>query len=237
MDVAGYLRVSTNGQADHGLGLDVQAAEVRAWCERQGHTLVAMHTDEGVSGSNGLEARAGLADALGDVQEGRAQAVVVYRLDRLARDLIVQETLLAEVRRMGAQVFSTSAAEAEYLADDPDDPSRKLIRQVLGAVAEYDRAMITLRLKRGRRAKARAGGYTGGQRLHRRYGYTLVDGQYVPEPSEQKVIGRIHQLRTKGRSMRAIADDLNARGTAPPAGERWHVSAIQRILGREMATK
>ena len=60
----------------------------------------------------------------------------VYRLDRLARDLIVQETVLAEVKRLGGEVFSTSAAEAGYLSDDPDDPSRKLIRQVLGAVAE-----------------------------------------------------------------------------------------------------
>jgi DNA invertase Pin-like site-specific DNA recombinase len=69
--------------------------------------------------------------------------VVVYRLDRLARDLIVQETLLAEVWRMGREVFSTSAAEQGYLADDPHAPSRKLIRQVLGAVNEYERSMIS----------------------------------------------------------------------------------------------
>ncbi len=59
--------------------------------------------------------------------DGTVGGIAVYRLDRLARDLVLQEQLLAEVRRMGGQLFTTSAAEAGYLADDPDDPSRRLI--------------------------------------------------------------------------------------------------------------
>jgi DNA invertase Pin-like site-specific DNA recombinase len=74
-----------------------------------------------------------------------ADALIVYRLDRLARDLVLEEQLLAEAWRMGAVVFSTSAGESAYLEDDPLDPSRRLIRQVLGAVNEYERAMIGLR--------------------------------------------------------------------------------------------
>ena len=87
-----------------------------------------------MSGSNGIDQRRALGDALELISDGKAAGLVVYRLDRLARDLIIQETLLAEVRRLGGEVFSTSVAEAGYLNDDPDDPSRKLIRQVLGAV-------------------------------------------------------------------------------------------------------
>ena len=162
MKIVGYVRVSTATQAEDGLGLDVQQAALRAWCKANGHRLTSILSDEGISGAKELEDRPGLADALDMIRSCKAEGIVVSRLDRLARDLIVQETILAEVRRIGGEVFSTSPAEASYLTDDPDDPSRKLIRQVLGAVSEYERSMVTLRLRNGRRRKAQMGGYASG---------------------------------------------------------------------------
>jgi DNA invertase Pin-like site-specific DNA recombinase len=103
MRLVGYLRVTTDRQAEEGLGLEVQEEAIQAWAQTHGHELVALTRDEGISGSNGLDTRVGLGDALEAVREGRAEGLVVYRLDRLARDLIVQETLLAELRRMGAR--------------------------------------------------------------------------------------------------------------------------------------
>ncbi len=85
-------------------------------------------------GGNGLDAREALPDAVAEVREHRATGLVVYRLDRLARDLILQETLLAEIANLGGRVFSTIPGEQDVIEDDPDDPSRRLIRQVLGAV-------------------------------------------------------------------------------------------------------
>src|SRR5207244_624236 len=110
MKVVAYLRVSTDKQVEQGLGLDVQRQAVRAWAEELGHRVVRWCVGEGVSGSNGLDTRDALPNALEVLRERRAAGLVVYRLDRLARDLIVQETLLAELRRLGADVFSTSAA-------------------------------------------------------------------------------------------------------------------------------
>lgn len=69
---------------------------------------------------------------------------------------------MAEVRRLGGEVETCAAGEAGYLADEPDDPSRRMIRQVLGAVAEYEWSMIALRLRAGRRAKHLRGGYAYG---------------------------------------------------------------------------
>ena len=161
MGVVGYIRVSTDKQAEQGLGLDVQRHAIKIWAKATGHKVIAVEADEGISGSNGLEHRLGLAEALAAVRGGRADAVVVYRLDRLARDLVLQEQLLAEVRRLGGLVLSTSAREADYLVDDPQDPSRRLMRQVLGAVNEYERHMIRLRLSAvvGARPRAVAFGY------------------------------------------------------------------------------
>ena len=176
MKIVGYVRVSTATQAEDGLGLDVQKAALRAWCKANGHRLTSILSDEGISGAKELEDRPGLADALDMIRSGKAQGIVVPRLDRLARDLIVQETILAEVRRIGGEVFSTSPAEASYLTDDPDDPSRKLIRQVLGAVSEYERSMVTLRLRNGRRRKAQMGGYASGAPA---FGLEARDGDLI----------------------------------------------------------
>lgn len=133
-------------------GLEVQRRAIRSWCRAGQHRLVALEADEGVSGT--LIERAGLAGALALLRAGTARCLVVHRLDRLARDLVLQEQLLGECWRMGASVSSTAAGEDAYLGDDPADPSRRLIRQVMGAVSAYERDMVTLRLATGRRHKA-----------------------------------------------------------------------------------
>jgi DNA invertase Pin-like site-specific DNA recombinase len=229
MKVVGYLRVSTDRQAERGLGLDIQEQAVRRWCRAHKHQLVSLPRDEGVSGSNGLGSREGLADALELIRDGKAHGLVVYRLDRLARDLIVQEQVLAEVRRLGGEVLSTSDAEAGYLADDPDDPSRKLIRQVLGAVSEYERSMVALRLRVGRKRKAETGGYAYGSPA---YGYRAEGRELAPEPDEQAALGRIAELHAEGASLRAIADVLTAEGYRPKRSDRWHPESLRRVVAR-----
>jgi DNA invertase Pin-like site-specific DNA recombinase len=227
--VAAYRRVSTDRQAEEGLGLEVQEHAIRDWARTNRHRISSWHADEGISGSNGLEHRDGLADALDTLKAGAADGLVVYRLDRLARDLVLQEQLLADVRRMGAAVFSTSNAEAAYLLDDPDDPSRTLIRQVLGAVNEYERAMITLRLRAGRRRKHETGGYAYGSPP---YGYRSQRGTLIAHPGEQRTLERMRQLRADGHSYRSIASILTTEGHMPKRGTTWHPMTIRQILSR-----
>ena len=229
MKVAAYLRVSTDRQAEEGLGLEVQEQAIRGWARQHGHRVVLWCRDEGVSGSNGLDMREGLADALQPLKDHQADGLVVYRLDRLARDLVLQEQLLADVRRMRAEVFSTSAAEASYLGDDPDDPSRKLIRQVLGAVNEYERAMIALRLRSGRRRKAENGGYAYGSPP---YGWRAVGRELVEDDDEQRALRRMRELRVGGCSYREIGAVLQAEGHSPKRGSVWHPMTIRQVLSR-----
>lgn len=228
--VVAYLRVSTDRQAEEGLGLDVQRDAINAWAKSAGVRLTSVHADEGVSGSNGLDSRVALADALDSIRRREASGIVVYRLDRLARDLIVQETLLAEVRRLGGEVFSTSAAETNYLVDDPDDPSRKLIRQVLGAVAEYERSMIALRLRSGRRRKAEIGGYAFGSPP---FGTRAEAGSLVPDDDEQVTVMRARELHDHGVSIRRIAEVLTEESRPTKrGGHRWHPTTVARMLRR-----
>jgi DNA invertase Pin-like site-specific DNA recombinase len=229
MKIVGYIRVSTDRQAERGLGLEVQEQAIRRWARERRHRLAAVYRDEGTSGSNGLDDRVGLAEALDSIRRREAGGLAVYRLDRLARDLVLQEQILAEVRAMGAETFSTDGGEQGFLKDDPDEPSRRLIRQVLGAVAEYERAMINLRLRLGRRRKFERGGFAYGSP---RYGWRSRDGELVPDQGEQAAMDLARRLRKQGQSLRAIGKELGIRGHRTRRGGPWHPVTVKRILAR-----
>jgi len=225
----GYARVSTDVQVEHGLGLEVQEQALRAWAKAHGHQLVEVLQELGVSGTKELADRPALADALDAIRHRRVGGVVVVRLDRLARDLVLQEQLLAEVRRLDGEVFSTSAGEAGYLKDDPDDPSRKLIRQILGAVSAYEREMISLRLRSGRRRKAERGDYAYGAPP---FGSRAEGKALVEVPEERETLARITELKTAGASLREIATVLQAEGRPPKRGGSWHPETLRRAAER-----
>src|SRR5207253_3477050 len=154
-----YLRVSTEQQADAGQGLAIQEEACRRWLQQGRHRLVEVCSDAGRSGSLDVGRRPGLARALALIGAERADGVVVHRLDRLARDLVLQEQLLAELHRRGKELASVDRTEHDSLAHSPDDPTRALVRRMLGSIAQYEREVIRLRLMAGRTRKQLEGGY------------------------------------------------------------------------------
>jgi DNA invertase Pin-like site-specific DNA recombinase len=221
--VLGYTRVSTQEQVD-GFGLAVQRSAIRDYCKASGLRLVRTFSDEGLSGSNGLDTRVALADALALAESGQVSAFVVYRLDRLARDLVLQETLMARMRKAGVEVLSVSEPDV-----DSDDPTRVLVRQVLGAISQYERVLIKSRMVAGKQAKIARGGYGGGRPP---FGSRAEGRELVPEPREQKVIALVRQLHDEGLSTRQIADRLDDAGRdfRPRSGEHWSSVQVWRIL-------
>lgn len=217
----GYVRVSTIEQVN-GFGLDVQETAIRSYAKEHGYRLVDVARDEGLSGSNGLDTRKGLADALAALERGEAEALIVYRLDRLARDLIVQETTIARLQEAGVTLLSVTEPDI-----DSEDATRVLVRQVLGAIGQYERALIRSRMAAGRAAKAAKGGYAGGRP---KFGYRAVAGELQPEPTEQAVIGFARKLRAEGKSIRQIAAALTEEGHKPKAGHVWHPPQVARLL-------
>lgn len=228
----GYVRVSTAEQVD-GFGLAAQRKVIRDYCRSNGLRLVATFADEGVSGSNGLETRIGLAEALAALRAGSGACLVVYRLDRLARDLILQETLVQRLRDQGTPVRSATEAD---LDTDTDDPTKVLIRQIVGAVGQYERAVIRGRMMAGKAAKRDQGGYAGGRPP---YGKKAEGRQLVDDPETAKVVALVGRLRGEGRSYRDIANSLTERGYRPrpkrrqdDPGPKWHPTTIRRIVER-----
>ena len=230
--VAGYIRVSTIGQAEHGHGLDNQEEAIRDFCQAQGFELVRIYREEGVSGGNGIEGREALPHLLKDLEDGAFQGVVIVRLDRLARDLLLQEYLIGEVRKLGAELLSI--AEPDLCTDDS---TRTLIRQILGAVAEYEKKLIVARLAGGRRRKAREGGYPGGWVP---MGYRVEgegrEARVVVDEAEAETVRRIFQDYASGRAMREIAGVLTAEGVPTRRGGTWAPATVGAILGNAFYT-
>jgi DNA invertase Pin-like site-specific DNA recombinase len=233
MELIAYTRVSTRGQADDGYGLDVQEGAIRRWAEANRHVIVRLCSDAGVSGAKDAADRPGLSEALDLLRPPpKATGLVVARLDRLARRLHVQEVALGLAWRAGARVFTVDGGEV--LEDDPDDPMRTTIRQVIGAFAELDRKLIAKRLKDGRRAKAAAGRHAVGDYAYGTRGAgTGRDRDAAPDEAEQQAVARIVALRSEGRSYRDIAGVLDGEGFKPRRAEHWSPMSVRNVATRE----
>jgi DNA invertase Pin-like site-specific DNA recombinase len=227
MRVVAYIRVSSARQRER-YGPDVQRGEIRDWASRHGHRIIAWHTDV-IGGASELDSRDGWLMAAEAVKSGKAEGVVVARIDRLARDVMVQEYLLRNLSQFGGVVLSARDSETEMLTGEANDPSRKLIRTILGAVSEYDREMTVTRLAAARRAKAARGGYAHGTVP---YGYRSRGGVLLPVPAEQRTLTRMCQFAADGMTPTAIAAQLNTEAVPTRRGAAWSHVTVTRILKR-----
>ena len=225
-----YARVSSPGQVANGYGIAAQQLATATWCRANGRRVVASFTDEGVPGTlEAFEQRRGLAQALGLLRAGEAAELVVPRLDRLGRELVLQELIMRAVADAGGRLRSTAPAEDAVLSDDPADPSRTLVRQILGAVGEYERKLQRLRMRAGAEAKRAAGGHAAGRPP---YGYRIAGGRLEPNPEHERAIVIIRRRLRAGRSLRAVAAELDALELPSPGGRSWHPHAVARVARR-----
>jgi DNA invertase Pin-like site-specific DNA recombinase len=206
-----YLRVSGKGQLD-GDGFPRQKAAIKAYADWHGIRIVRWFQEE-VSGTKDLGSRPALQEMLIALHSNGTRLVMVEKLDRLARDLMVQETIVADLRKNGFELLSV--AEPDLCSDDP---SRKLVRQVFGAISEYERAMIVLKLRAAR------------QRIRAREGRCEGRKPYGTRPGEQEVIARARKLRGQGLNYSQIKDKLNSEGRPTRAGGQWFAATVSRIL-------
>lgn len=232
MRLAAYLRVSSAAQMD-AWGMDRQEAAIRQYIAAGEHEVVAWFRDEGLSGTLEAIDRPGLTAAIEAVKDG-ADGIVVADLDRFARALTVQEAALAVIWKEGGRVFLASQA-SEVHANDPDDPARGFIRQVMGAVAEFEKNQAVKRMRDGKRAKAAAGGKAvGAYAFGWRGEGSGRQRDAAPDPAEQETVRRILALRDDGHSYREIAALLSADNASTRFGrDRWAPMTIKRIYDRE----
>lgn len=230
MRLIGYIRVSTDGQLD-GYGLDVQETALKAWAKANGHRLVGIERDEGVSGTTAHDDRPGLSTALAAIADGGADGLLIPRLDRLARTVAAQEAALAHVWGMGGRVFATDGGEV--MQDDPDDPTRTAIREMTAVFARLERGMIAKRMRDGRAAKKAAGRHWTGPYAYGTQGVGKGrERDAGPDADEQAIVDRMVTMHHDGMSYRDIASALDAEGIKPRRAAVWSAMTVRNIVVR-----
>lgn len=199
---------------------------LKEYAQSNGYDLIRIFNNEGISG--GLEDRPGLAELFSFLESAdKIDGVLIYKLDRLARDLYIQEHLIKKLEILNTSIISTKEHDL-----DSNDPMRKAFRQFMGIVAELEKAFITMRLSGGRINKARKGKYAGGGIP---LGYRTENKDIKLDDEASILIKQIFKMRKVNKmSLRKIAESLNDRKIPTVRGGKWHASTIEYILRNQI---
>ena len=204
MVAIGYLRVSTDGQAESGAGMAAQRSTIVTECQHRGLPLLEMAEDAGLSAKT-LD-RPALAGALARLEAGEAAVLVVAKLDRLARSVADFANLVRLAERQGWAVLACD------LGVDMTTPTGGLLANVTASVAEWERKIIGTRTREALAARKAAG-----VRLGR------------PRQLDPAVADRIRAERASGATFQAIADGLNAEGITTPTARPWSPALVRKV--------
>jgi DNA invertase Pin-like site-specific DNA recombinase len=196
-----------------------QHQAIEAYAKRAGVELVATFNDEAVKGSDPIDTRPGFAAMLEALEANGTKTIIVETANRFARDLMVQEVGYAMLRARGIDLIA---------ADSPtsfldDTPTARLIRQVLGAVSEFEKAMLVAKLKGARDRKRRAGVKVEGRKSI---------AELRPETVE--LARTLARARPKGgkRSLREVSAALAEAGHTTKTGTPYAATAVKLMLSR-----
>jgi DNA invertase Pin-like site-specific DNA recombinase len=213
----GYLRTSSaTNVGDDKDSEKRQRVAIERFAKRAGYDLVDWFHDPAVSGADAIDTRPGFSAALARIAGNGVRTIVVETANRFARDLMVQEVGFAMLRGLGITLIAADSP-ASFL---DDGPTSKLIRQILGAVSEFDKAMTVAKLKGARDRKRRKNGKCEGRK------------SYAEKSPEMVALAR--HLRGgndhRPHSLRTVAADLAAYGYTTPSGKPYSASAVQSML-------
>ena len=211
VQAVGYVRVSTEKQADVGISLEAQTEKIQAMAVVQGLELQELIIDAGESAKT-LD-RPGMERLLQLVDAGAVKSVIVAKLDQLTRSVKDLAQLLEQFNRRGVSLVSV----AESL--DTGSASGRLVLNIMTAVSQWEREAIGERTRDALSHKKAKGERVGTIPL----GYRLApDGVHLdPEPNEQAMLDKIRRRRASGCSLRQIADEMNRQGLRTRCGSLW----------------
>lgn len=214
----GYLRTSSaanvGGDSDQR-----QRAAVNSYASRAGFEVVKEFYDAAVSGADHIDQRDGFTSLLAWATENSVTTIIVENASRFARDLIVQEVGYASLKAQGFTLIA---------ADDPDaftadTPTARMVRQILGAVSEFEKASLVAKLKGARDRRSAA----AGKRIEGRKGY---DDTHPDVVREAKRLARKNPKTGKVRSLREIATELAQLGHVTRTGKPFSAAQVSRLL-------
>jgi len=218
MNAIGYIRVSTEEQAAHGISLDAQRAKIEAYALTKDLTLVGIIEDAGKSAKD--LRRPGVQKVLDMARHKAVDAVIIVKLDRMFRSTVDALNTAQDFDRRGVALHSIS----ESL--DTQSAMGKFFFTLTAALAEMERGLI------GERTRAALARKNERREVYGEvpYGFAVVDGALVPDQEEQDILRRIRHLRAHGMSYQKVADTLNSMGVSAKKGGQWDRVRVFKIM-------
>jgi DNA invertase Pin-like site-specific DNA recombinase len=218
----GYLRTSSAANVGEDKDSETrQRLAIEQYAKAAGYTVVDRFYDAAVRGADAIEARPGFAAMLARIAGNGVRTIIVETASRFARDLMVQEVGFAMLRDLGITLIAADSPEA-FL---DDGPTSKLIRQILGAVAEFDKAMTVAKLKGARDRKRRSEGKCEGRKS-----YAERDPDMVALAKDLRGRDGQMSLRDVAKELAAHRLDRAPQGYMTPSGKQYSASAIASML-------
>jgi len=218
-----YSRVSTDKQTKDET-IEIQIDHLNRYAEQNNYTIERHFTDNGISGAE--INRPGLDKLLNYLNKSDTKTVLIYRLDRLARDILIQETIIRNLERRGIDLISIREGHLTK-----KDEQTILTRTMNGAISEYEKRTITRRLSEGRNKKAENGKYAGGGTP---LGYSTNDKDLIIDEDELRTIKHIFYLyKRKKQSLNKISKHLNDKGYKTKRNGNWYASTINYIVNNK----
>lgn len=209
-----YLRVSGQSQVA-GDGFTRQRAAIEEYALANGIEVVDWFEERGVSGKTDWEHRPAWLAMIAAILSNGVRTVIIERLDRLARDVGVQEHIMRDLKTRKVEIISTTEPDL-----GSSDPTRVLFRQIMAAISQFDRAMLTAKMSAAKKRIRDSGQRCDGRKP---FGWWEM---------ESAALEKMRELRATGMGFDAIAADLNAAGVPTRTGRPWHGVVVNRILSR-----
>lgn len=226
--VYGYIRVSTETQADKGYGLETQENAIIQYCQENNLELINIFKDEGISGVLGdkddLSYREGLTELLNTLNG--TNTIVVMNTSRLWRDDAARVLICREVRKLKGDILSTEQPNYSLYSTNPQE---FIYNSMMEMLDQYERMVINIRLAKGKTTKANQGDKpTGVAPLGYKWDY---NHKFIEvDDNEAKLVSIIFNLAFGHHSLTAIARYLNNKGYKTRRGNQWNKQGVRAVL-------
>lgn len=215
-----YIRVSTEEQAKEGFSINAQKEKLTAYSKINNWEDITYYIDDGLSGKN-INERPSINNLIEDVKTNKINNVLIYKLDRLTRNVKDLINLI--------EIFETNNCSFNSITEKLDTTTAvgRMFIKIIGTFAEFERENLAERVSFGYEQKTREGNYTNTNGV---YGYDYINGNLTINNKEKELVNEIYNLYLKGYSMLKIANKLNQENIPTKRQGKWYQSTIKSIL-------